>query len=255
MTQISEIEKDLARWSRQRWVFCVLLIFGLQAGGIYWASQGDDEGAPVSRASARVVLGNSARAELMAAPAVDPMLFAGADIAGFSGHGWLEPRSWNYQSDGLAKRTEYLRFAEGARILKEPPPQGHVHNVAGGGIFGAAPSSAQPLEPRQAGRSRLHVEGMLRERGVASAPELPIQTANDVLNSSVIEVGVNGDGLVVSARLAERSRSKTADQQALALARQVRFQATPGSSPELTWGKLIFQWFAVNLASTNAASR
>lgn len=254
-TQELEIDKDLVRWSRQRWVFAVLFIFALQAGGIYWASRGEGEGAPMPRAMARVMLGNTPKAEMLAAPAVDPLLFASADIAGFSGEGWLQPRPWNYQTDGLGKRAEYLRYADGARIIEKPVPPRKIHNLAGAPIFSTGPVRAEPVEPRAPGQSQLRVEGELRQRTLAAVPELPLQRANDVLNNSIVEVGVTADGLVVSARLLERSRSKTADQQALALARNIRFQPAASANSEVTWGKLIFQWFAVNLTGTNAAPR
>ena len=54
------------------------------------------------------------------------------------------------------------------------------------------------------------------------------------------------------------SGSKKADLEALAIAKAVRFAPLPGlpvagtvDRADLTWGKLVFQWFTVELVQTN----
>ena len=104
-----EIEKDLVRWSPQRWVIGVLFIFLLQVGGIFWAAQGEEEAKPLERPVTRVAVADEPYLAHLSATAVDPMIFAAADVKGFSGPGWLESRSWDYHFDGLVKRPDYMR--------------------------------------------------------------------------------------------------------------------------------------------------
>lgn len=253
MTQELAIERDLARWSRQRWILCVGLIFLLQVGGLFWAAEGEEGKAVALKNLPRVSLGNSPRTELMSATAVDPLIFGAADMKGFSGPGWLEPRPWNYAYDGLVKKPRYVHYRDAAKILKEAPRTSPLHQVGAARFFEATANRAEPMQPWQAGQSELRVAGELAERRIVTELRLPVQEGNDIPGSSIVEAGVNRDGLVVSARLVQRSASKKADQEALGITRKLRFEPVSGRESEVTWGKLIFQWFAVELVSTNGA--
>lgn len=256
MTPVLEIEKDLVRWSRKRWAACFLLLFAAQVGGLIWASHGRTENLPSKRSFPRVVLGSAAPvAALNQSTAVDPMLFAAADAKGFSGAAWLYPTPWNYHYDGVIERPDYVHFADAAEMLPERSRPMAIHRLEQGPLFQATQSRAAPLHPREPAASRLRIEGDLEGRPLLSSPPLPLQESSDILNSSVVEAGVNRDGTVVSSRLLERSRSKTADQQALNITRQIRFAPESAAAAEIAWGKLIFQWFAVESLGTNAAPR
>jgi TonB family protein len=84
---------------------------------------------------------------------------------------------------------------------------------------------------------------------------VPLQHHNDVLSPTVVEAMIDRDGLVISARLIENSGSAKADADAMALARRARF--APKNSGEYIpdSGKLIFEWFALNLGDTNNVKR
>jgi TonB family protein len=84
---------------------------------------------------------------------------------------------------------------------------------------------------------------------------LPLQYHNDVLSPTVVEAMIDRDGLVISARLIENSGSPKADAEALALARRARFAPSRSGENIPDSGKLIFEWFALNLGDTNNVKR
>jgi TonB family protein len=114
------------------------------------------------------------------------------------------------------------------------------------------------LQELAATQSVVQIEGDLAGRSLLSLPPLPIQQHNDILTNSIVQAGVNPSGYPESARLLSGSGSKKADQAALAMAKAARFAPLPGllapgavDRADLTWGKLIFQWFTVEWAQTN----
>lgn len=244
MKETLEIDKDLSRWPRGKWLGCVLLLFALQLGGIYWASpsalgeQRREDPVP------RVVIAEGQGAHSGGLVPIDPLIFAEAHPRGFSGPAWLFPERWNYSHDGLAREADFVSFAEGRKMLPPTETPLELNQIADAGFFTAGRTRADLLLDPEPPASRLSIEGPLANRKLAYFPELPPQQASDVIENSIVEIGVNSDGLVVSARLLNRTRSRKAAQDALDIARALRFQPG-GETSGLTWGTLIFQWHAV----------
>ena len=88
----------------------------------------------------------------------------------------------------------------------------------------------------------------------AEPGELPVWATNSLITNSIVQLAVNSDGQVVSARLEERSGLTKADTQALEIANRMRFTAAGGGRETLTWGRAVFDWRSVAApeASTNA---
>jgi hypothetical protein len=88
---------------------------------------------------------------------------------------------------------------------------------------------------------------------VSYVPPLPMVNSPLLLRPTQIRVGVGADGLVLYALPDRSSGDDTVDTQALALARQIRFESEHDSSTtSLAWGVLRFLWAAGSPATTNA---
>jgi hypothetical protein len=187
----------------------------------------------------------------------DPTLFALPNSQGFAGPVWVEPPRVQFHRQEWSEPPRYLslsggelggifsRFMETNRFATfnvelKPPPPFTVPLV--------------PLEPKFADASTLHIEGDLVRRSLLTSMKLPRWPYADVLQPSKVQVLVNPAGNVVSTVLLSSSGFATADphavtpdQRALELARAARF--APG--PDLTLGKLIFNWCTVPPPATN----
>jgi hypothetical protein len=186
----------------------------------------------------------------------NPTLFALPNIQGFAGPAWLEPphapfhplewteppRWWQLSAAELgnvfSRFMETNRFA-GFKFDLKPSPQFTVPLV--------------PLEPGFAGVSTLRIEGDIARRPLLTSFKLPWATNADVVAPSIVQVLVNAAGNVVSAvvlpsRNSGEVRDAGADRRALELARTARF----AGGPDLTLGKLIFNWRTVPPPATNA---
>ena len=92
------------------------------------------------------------------------------------------------------------------------------------------------------------VEGELAERPLITPLALPGCTNTEILSPTVVQVAVDRDGNTVLANLLSTSGLKSADRQALELARAARYQSIRGTGTEqlpvasLSWGKLTFSW-------------
>jgi hypothetical protein len=73
--------------------------------------------------------------------------------------------------------------------------------------------------------------------------ELPSIRHVDVIRPTLMEIGINALGLVVSARVLEKSGLPAADQTAISAANQLRFDSVDG--PPLEWVRILFYWHIV----------
>jgi TonB family protein len=181
----------------------------------------------------------------------DPTLFALPSREGFAGpmlrdqqigqfhrQEWTEPPRWLPLPAGelggiFSQFMQTNRFATFQFEFK-PPPRFTIPLV--------------PLEPKLAGTSTFRVEGDLARRQLLTPMALPSWPYTDVLAPSKVQVLVNAAGDVVSVVLLSPSGFGAADQRALELARAARF----APAPDLTIGKLIFDWYTVTPPATNA---
>jgi hypothetical protein len=186
----------------------------------------------------------------------NPTLFALPNIQGFAGPAWLEPphvqfhplewteppRWWQLSAGELG--SVFSRFMETNRFDRfkldlRPSPQFTVPLV--------------PLEPKFAEASTMRIEGDIARRRLLTPMKLPSWPRADLIAPSTVQVLVNAAGDVVSAVVLPSHNTgevhdAAADQRALELARAARF--APG--PDLTLGKLRFNWRTVPPPATNA---
>jgi TonB family protein len=252
--ETSVINRDLARWSKRHWVWCVFILFSLQLGVLFFATlplkvrlnYASDPVMEVPSRSASKSSGDWLALE-------DPMLFAAPAWHGVSGEAWMKkPRSvltldrgfpairyLGYRHSGpLGTGNESVEAALWA-THRRPPPRPLLPVL--------------PL-PMPAPASRLVTEGF-GERLLIQAPELPKQFHTDAVGRTILQAAIDPDGVVLSRRVIAPSGSKRADADALALTRALRFEPLRTFSdraPEIAWGKLIFEWHALDLNSTNA---
>lgn len=248
------IEKDLVRWRRGKWIAVIAFVFLLQLGLLIWGSQKQLRVREIYPAEPKMTFAPPMRAfdpewlELH-----NPFLFAAASWNGFSGEAWLEQPRWEIPGPTMRSRPAYLALAEAREM--NPRQDGRREFALVDGRRNAAVFPKLEVPETQADyRSELSLSGFGGRRLAAPLP-LPVQYHGDVLASTVVEAMIDRDGLVITARVIENSGSARADADALVLAKRARF--TPSrlgkNVPEV--GKLIFEWFALNLGDTNNVKR
>jgi hypothetical protein len=197
----------------------------------------------------------------------DPTLLALPHRSGFSGPAWLEIPSppqrffeWPDEPGWLGLAQAQLTITFGRFVNAQPT---------------AALLLPSPVQPELAlpdlppmslapARSRMWVEGSLAGRKmIAPQPDLPPRAAADILSNTLVRIVVGPDGWPVSAWVRDGGGSgqKAVDDDALALARSLRFEpiAATGPGPEisaapgshLTWGILVFEWQTVPLPASD----
>ena len=179
----------------------------------------------------------------------DPLVFAGAHEHGFSASAWMMRPSQDYALTNSKPPPRFLAFA---RTPMNFPPRQTENSVQSQTTLPFLDIALAP-EPH---KSMLFVEGELQNRPLARTPEIPLQTATDVLTNTVIQVAVKADGFPFSARIITSSGSRFADLKALDIANHLKFTPLPPAVPrdptELQWGECVFQWFTTEPGATNA---
>ncbi|MGN6384839.1 MAG: energy transducer TonB [Verrucomicrobiota bacterium] len=246
---MAEINKDLARWSRHKWFLIIGMVTGLQLGGLFLAS---------NVVKARTVypdLPTFAATQPNRSESVDafedPLLFATASWNGFSGAAWMRK---NPNPDLFEETLPAARFWSYTDALHAFPPRlpERSHPVALD--YHVTPRPLEVTFPEKPLVSTVAIEGDAATRGLLQKIDLPAQYHSDILESSVVQVLIDRDGMVVSARLLESSGSRKADQDAVALASKARFAPSTTdfdtASAPISFGKLIFNWIALTSPST-----
>ena len=112
-----------------------------------------------------------------------------------------------------------------------------------------------PLAMR--GTSEMEIRGGLAKRPLVRSITVPGLTHGEALQRTLVRIGVNPDGYVVSITLPGRlakpgSPQAEADQRALGLLRGIRFEPVKDTKPQhagdagrLEWGEAIFYWQTV----------
>lgn len=205
--------------------------------------------------------------------AADPTLFVLAGPNGFSGGAWMNLPAGDYELPGfdepprwLPLNPDWLNSSFQQFTLRDDlaarAPDDRSRRLESTEIL---------LPPIQiSARSVLRMDDNLKVRLADSPPVLPFWPTNDVIQSSVVQIAVDGTGSVISARLlrineadgglaSSRIRSAEADRWALQFANGLRFRPV-NSGPDASgfiWGKLTFEWATVEAipASPNAISR
>jgi TonB family protein len=244
-----EIEKDLVRWKRGKWLVATGLFFAAQVGALVLSSQ--------KRVTSRAVYPDEPLVAMIPSQSSqggeleNPFLFAGASWNDFAADAWLRKPEWQAPETGVPVPMRFLSFAEAGK-----PDGSAAWNEPFAFLQRQRPAATLPgprETPRRERKSELRVDG-LEGRRLLNEPVLAAQVHGDVLSRTVVEALVGADGLVISGRILENSGSARADADAMALTRRTRFSPKPGTNQAPELGKLIFQWHALDLSQTNNVS-
>ncbi len=154
---------------------------------------------------------------------------------------WTEAPRWLLQPDAGQLGAAFIQF------MQTNEPSGRPLN------FTPAPEVIEPVIASDGAlppATTLQISGELARRLLTTQTNFPSIQVNDVIPPSKVQALVDPAGNVASAVLLESSTLAAADQQALQLARNLRF--TP--APRLMFGEITFVWHTVPVISvaTNA---
>jgi hypothetical protein len=242
-------------WSRQRWLTLVALIFAAHIALIFLFGEKKQAAARAVMNVPTLKLANESD-ELLALN--DPALFALPNPKDFASAVWLKMPDVTQPSFRWTESPQWLPLsaknlgATFSRFMQTNFFKAYQLN------FKPQPELSEPVlpvEPALAQNSTLQVEGALVQRQLLNEINLPSLPYNDVIAPSKVQVLVDGAGNVVSAvllpsenNLEALSHYDAADQRAIEIAGTMRFEP----APRLTFGKLIFNWRTVPLATTNS---
>jgi hypothetical protein len=248
-------------WKTARWLVLLAFIFGLQLLLIYWLSVRSPIGpGPATLPDSKMVLVTRPLNQMELSKtflASDPTLFAIPDAHGFSGGAWLKTTERDYDVSEHTESPFWLALDVGD--LGKPAEQFVRTNARlpiaiaenpVSKIFGSLPFV--DLRENAQTNSQLRIEGEIAARKLIDFPQLKSWVHSEILSNTVAQIAVNQRGAVVVARLLSRSGLAEADDAALDVARQLQF--VPVEKSELTWGKVILDWFTAPLPTTNATS-
>lgn len=187
----------------------------------------------------------------------DPSLMSLPSAHGFSSAVWRRKIEATQRNLGWNEQPAFLDATvpgEPRSLLERTPVDAAVFTAAekNQAFSEEANDMEVPDPPVSVDQSVLRVLGALEDRVVSYVPPLPMINSPLLLRPTQIRVGVGADGLVLYALPDRSSGDDTVDTQALALARQIRFEVEHDSSTtSLAWGVLRFLWAARSPATTN----
>jgi hypothetical protein len=257
-------------WAPRRWVAVIAVILAVQLGFIFWLGDRQPVRPRKPKAAPALTLTGSAWGEWLAL--TDPTLFALPHARVFSGPAWLQraPQSsphfeWKEDPRWLGLPVQLLG-ASFARMVPAdstlewqaaeiPEPHALLPEI-----------NHSPLIPG----SSLRLEGGLAQRRLLSQPNLPSwppralnPTDTDMLTNTVIQVLVDAEGRPVSLTLLGGSGHGPADDLAMSLVTNFKFEPLPAADPltvagsatalnNLSWGQVVFEWQTTGLTNTPA---
>lgn len=247
-----QIDQDLVRWRRAKWVVVVGLILAGQGALLLLTPRSTEQVAPKYPPEPTVsFIRFRAPSEWLALQ--DSTLFASANPRGFSGLAWMKRAPRAYFSGNALPAPAFLGYSQ--TRFPETDQRSALSLLPN---FQELPQPTAPpaaIPNPLAARSRLELEGFAGRR-LVQVPPLPVQYANDAVRPSVLEALLDADGLVFSARIMRSSGSRSVDNGALELAKKVRFTPSyAGGDAQISRGKLIFDWAALEPSPTNSVPK
>lgn len=254
-------EAQRKRGRRWRWFWGFTFLFLTHAAAVFWLGQRLQPPTVPEQPKPLIYLASDDEAarRITELSAVDPTLFAWPSEKGFSGDAWLKNKPSDMTLSNGAAQPNWLpvntnelggiliAHARTNRISTEPLLDG---------LRGGTPFELRIAAAPLVSRSTLTVEGGIKERPFTMPIPLPSATNVDLLTNTVVEIAVNGDGVVESAMLAAECGSKAADETAINAARQLAFAPLPlkraareAAVPQR--GRVVFTWHIVPPAITN----
>jgi TonB family protein len=186
--------------------------------------------------------------------AEDPTLFQAPNRKGFSGRVWLTNTPPGYRVAAAAPPDVWLGL--GGRVWKPDPV---VAAPAQETPVSLAPPQATEFQPSAIfleadpppPASKMRIAGDLAGRKlVGKAVHLSAQPGLQLVMNTVVQLGVDASGEVISARLTGDSGSAAANAAGLTAAKGLRFEPAPGAGAKVTWGEAIFSWQTVEPQAT-----
>ena len=190
----------------------------------------------------------------------DPSLMSLPNAHGFSSGAWRQKIEAAQRNLGWNQQPAFLDTAAPSQphsLLEPTPLDAAVLSAAEKTeALSQEPSDSDATTPLvSVNRSVFRALGALEHRMVVNTPTLPTVNNPMPLRPTQIRVGVGADGLILYALLDRSSGDDGVDEQALALARQIRFEAEHDSSTtSMAWGVLRFLWATQPPATTNVES-
>ena len=256
-------------WSNRAMGIWVLIVFALQLGVLVWlgrdalAVRAHNKNEPLRLMPQIQLISDTGPGAVFS----DPTLFSRPNRRGFSGTAWRQFAGVEHQ---------LINWDEAPRLLDNQP-------AALGAAFRAAlpdhlafvtdlpakrPARSMAVEPpRLAFRaaSELEIRGSLAKRPVVRSVTVPPMPHDEALRRTRVRIGVNTDGYVVSATVADRlvkgdAFQAAAARRALELLRGIRFESAkrtrfdrPDLPGVLEWGEALFHWRTIAPATPPAA--
>jgi hypothetical protein len=202
---------------------------------------------------------SSSDSRYVVADLFDPSLMTLPSAHGFSRGMWRQKIEAKQRDLGWSEQPAFLaaRPTEAPTSLLEPTPVDTAVLSAAEKTFALSEESNdnEAIEPPMSiNQSVLRVVNALEDRSVTYSPPLPIMNSSAPIRPTQVRVGVGANGLVLYALLDRSSGDETVDAQALALARQIRFEAGHDDSTPMAWGVLRFLWAVQVATATNGES-
>ncbi len=224
-----------------RWLLVVAGITALQAGLIWWLSDRSSAVAipPAPGPRVQVVAWDLTHA------LSDPLLLALPTARGFAGIGWRMASDPQYLAQDWTEPVPWLGHSETnlARVLLAAPAVGIGRGVTADKPSPQLAQNRLPAVPLPA-QTEVRLEGNGGDWEWEVPLTAPSITHSNVLGGTVVRITTDPSGQVFSAVVWKSSGSKSADQQAQALARSARLRVPRAAVEGGNWGwaRLTFEW-------------
>jgi TonB family protein len=252
-------------WKPRRWWGLIVGVFALQLGLIYWLSDRTPMRVRSTQPLPTLRVAGTSSAWTNWLALADPTVFALPNAHNFSELAWLRSTPADLRDLGWTTEPQWQpTLLSGPEVIfsaqREPSPldNARIANGVWPELSINVPVGPGLLAEPSFGR----VEGELTARKLLTPFHLPSfgSASGDLLTNTIVQILVNRQGFAESLTLLVSSGSAEADQQALQLARDARFEPLPGPAnaserpTDLTWGQLIFCWQTLSpVAVTNSS--
>ena len=174
----------------------------------------------------------------------DPALGVEPNVHGFSAAGWLQTppvrtieTEWTEPPRWLEPDLETFGRAIAVTLhTNKPTALVASYQPAVDQLLPQARLASEPVRPR----TEWELTPNLRKRLNGEVTTPPSWESIELLKDSVVDLWVDGEGVVQSVRLWESSGLAAADQSAMALAWKLDFTEAPGTSRQS--GRLVLRW-------------
>ncbi len=269
MSDEPSTKQPVEGWSNQAIGICVLIVFALQLGILFWLGRtpfkvrAHTVNEPIRLMPQIQLVSDSGPGAAFS----DPTLFSRPNRRGFSGTAWRQFAGVEHQ---LIDWDETPRLLDnqpavlgGAFRAALPDHLAFVSDIPAKRLANPAPVEPPPLTIRAG--SELQIRGGLAKRPLVRQVSVPALPHNEALRRTCVRVGVNTDGYVVSATITDPPAEGDAfqagaDRRAFDLLRGIRFEPAkrirfdrPDRPGELEWGEVLFHWRTIAPAKPSAA--